>query len=159
MIIRQICQKDYPPAGAKSACVLSCLQMIIEDMIQSPIDQKTFYELLLTRKIIRPDAYVNSYDDALRLIILRLSSTATIVNPNLIKAISEHLRQWQFSVDDMPLVLPCIAFLGGHAVLVTEAKTSEGGDIGLQIIDPNRRGAAGRYVIPRERVKKFGGFV
>lgn len=123
------------------------------------MDQKSFYNLLLARKIIRPDAYINSYDDALRLILLQISAAAAVVNPAIIKAITENMVQWQFSTDEAPQVIPCVAFIGGHAVLVVDVVKAESGDIDIKVIDPARRGASARYVIPRERVKKFGGFV
>lgn len=128
-------------------------------MTQSQIEQKTFYDMLLNKKIIRKDAYVNSYDDALRLIILQIAHTAAIVNPALVKAISQNMVHWEFSINQEPPEYPAISFLGGHAVLCTEAIKSEAGEIDFQVIDPNRRGSSGRYVIQRERIKKFGGFV
>ena len=158
-ILRQLNQKDYPEAGKKAGCVLTGLQMIIESMTQSQIEQETFYNMLLNKKIIRADAYVNNYDDALRLIIMNIATAATIINPQLVRAIAQNMVHWEFSIDQEPQVYPAIAFLGGHAVLVTESIKSEGGEVDFQVIDPNRRGAAGRYVIQRERIKKFGGFV
>jgi len=157
-ILRQLNQNDYPEAAKKTACVLTCLQMIIEHMTQSQIEQKIFYTMLLNKKIIRQDAYVNSYDDALRLIIMQIAHSAAIVNPALVKAIAENMVTWCFSIAQEPTTYPAIGFLGGHAVLVTEAIKSEAGDIDFQVIDPNRRGSAGRYVIQRERIKRFGGF-
>lgn len=165
-MLRSICQYDYPstltaenkPANA-SCCVLSDLQMLIESITKETYLETAFYGKLLNAGIIRDDGYINSYDDALRLILM--DREIVIQRPEIRAAIMSNMKRWKWfrvGIDNTPL--PSIGFLKSrqHAVLIISQAVSESGKIDVQVIDPKLRGSKARYILPITDIKKIGTF-
>ena len=175
-LMRTICQYDYPatktaegkPANA-SACVLANLQMQVETITQKTYLETAFYEKLKRSRVIREDCYINSYDDALRIIALEQD---TISSPAELQRRMQSIARyrWQFFKDIAPpgneqcgvfaLPVPMIGFMAKrqHAVLITNIAVG-GGIVDLHVIDPKFRGDKARYNIKPDEFKRFGAFV
>jgi len=175
-LLRTICQYDYPatetaekkPANA-SGCVLANLQMQIETITQKTYLETVFYEKLLRARVIREDCYINSYDDALRIIALEQD---TISAPAELQRRMQSIARyrWQFFKKISPpenemcgvfsLPVPMIGYMAKrqHAVLIT-AMAVCGGLVDMHVIDPKFRGDKARMNMKQADFKRFGGFV
>ena len=175
-LMRTICQYDYPatetaekkPANA-SGCVLANLQMQIETITQKTYLETVFYEKLMRARVIREDCYINSYDDALRIIALEQDTISTPVElQRRMQSIARY--RWQFfkkvspPVDEQcgvfALPVPMIGYMAKrqHAVLITNIAVG-GGIVDLHVIDPKFRGEKARYNMKPDEFKRFGAFV
>lgn len=159
MKIQQIYQFDYPSesvdpiTGKKGTCVLSVLQMALENIFGEALTLSECYFGLLAAGIIRKDAYINSYERAFQWYKKQFPFYKR--NPTDLKG------KWVFSVDKMDMISqveqenPVFLFLGGHCVLAEAYNHSE--DM-VSVVDPYFKGASARYKLLRP-IKKIGYFV
>ena len=154
MTIRNLCQKGYTKApinekkGINEACVMTCVQMIVEKWSGILIDQDIFYEKAVENLAIRADCYVNNYD--------RLLSSH-------IYWLSQPIIDWHFSHDmrDLKTQLsrenPVVCFLGGHAVLAIDIIDDHNTEPRrVTVVDPKFSGDKAVYAMDISKIRRLG---
>jgi len=154
MIIQNLCQKDYTKApinkakGINEACVLTCVQMILESKSGIRISQDVFYDKAIENMAIRADCYINNYD---RLVNIFMSVPKM---PDVDWYFSHDMKELQEQLNKNN---PVVCYIGGHALLAIDVIDDHNTPPKeVTAIDPKYHGEKAVVVLQTSKIKRIG---